>query len=142
MASRTSRTQTQECTRENAVSRLQQAESLVEVADMVLGGGDSDVATPGVAAALAVLAGIAASDAACCAKLKMRARGQDHMEAVGLLATVRPHGDQMSKDLKRLLTRKADAHYGLHLTSTGNAEDMVAWARRLTESARKIIESG
>jgi hypothetical protein len=37
---------------------------------------DTDSATPGVAAALAVLAGVAASDAACCAKLRKRARGQ------------------------------------------------------------------
>jgi len=35
-----------------------------------------------VAAALAVLAGIAASDAACCAALGRRSRGDDHRQAV------------------------------------------------------------
>jgi hypothetical protein len=56
-------------------------------ADLVLGD-DSDLATPSVAAALAVLAGIAASDAACCARLGRRPRGQDHATATTLLRTV------------------------------------------------------
>ena len=56
------------CTPADARSRLQQAEAFLETADLVLSD-DTDTATPGVAAALAVPAGIAASDAACCAKL-------------------------------------------------------------------------
>jgi hypothetical protein len=75
MAGRTSKTRTQDCSRQDALSRLQQAESFVDVADMVITGGETEFATPGVAAALAVLAGIAASDAACCAKLRVRPRG-------------------------------------------------------------------
>ena len=125
-----------------ALSRLRQAESFVEVADMVTTGSDDDIATPGVAAALAVLAGIAAADAACCAKLKMRPRGQDHKEAVPMLATVRPHGPQMSKDLQRLLNRKDDVHYGLHLIGKGDAEKMVEWAKRIVGNARKVLEAG
>lgn len=87
------------------------------------------------------LAGIAASDAVCCAKLKQRHRGPDHKDAVAMLATVRPHGRQMSNDLARLLSRKDDAHYGLHLVSAGNAEKMVEWAKRLAAHARKVLES-
>jgi hypothetical protein len=44
-----------------------------------------------------VLAGIAASDAACCARLGVRARGQAHAEAVELLGTVEPGGTDMAK---------------------------------------------
>jgi len=46
----------------------------------------TDAGSPGVAASLAVLAGNAASDARCCAKLGRRARGQDHAGAAALLA--------------------------------------------------------
>lgn len=59
----TPKTQTKACTREDAVVRLAQAESFLLVADLVRGDA-TDVATPSVAASLAVLAGIAASDAA------------------------------------------------------------------------------
>lgn len=66
-------TRTQPCDLAQARSRLRQAESFIEAAGLVLlMAEDDDVAPPGVAAALAVLAGIAASDAACCAKLKAR----------------------------------------------------------------------
>jgi hypothetical protein len=142
MAGRSSKTRAQDCNREHALSRFQQAESFVEVADMVITASSNGVATSGVAAALAVLAGIAASDAACCAKLKMRPRGPDHKEAVPMLATVRPHGPQMSKDLGRLLHRKDDARYGLHLIGKGDAERMVEWAKRIVDNARKVLESG
>ena len=62
----------QPCDRSDALNRLLQAEAFVTAAALVLEDG-TDVARPGVAAALAVLAGIAASDAACCARL-----GADH----------------------------------------------------------------
>jgi hypothetical protein len=140
MAPRT-KTRTQDCNRQDALSRLQQAESFVEVADLVITTSD-DLATPGVAAALAVLAGIAASDAACCATLKRRPRGHDHRDAVAMLATVQPHGQQMSKDLERLLNRKDEVHYGVPLVSPGDAERMVGWATRLVATARRVLESG
>lgn len=60
-----------DCTPAQAGSRLQQAEAFVMAADLVISDA-TNTATPGVAAALAVLAGIAASDAACCAKLRKR----------------------------------------------------------------------
>jgi hypothetical protein len=141
MAGRASKTLTQGYNREHAIGRLRQAESFVEVADMVITGTDDDVATPGVAAALAVLAGIAASDAACCGQLRVRPRGQDHKQAVPLLATVLPHGPQMSRDLERLLRRKDDAHYGLLFIGKGDAEKMVAWAKRIADTARRVVES-
>ena len=68
---------TQQCGAEHARTRLSQARAFLEVADLV-GDEHDNVATPGVAAALAVLAGIAASDAACCAVPGERSRGQDH----------------------------------------------------------------
>lgn len=139
MAGRPGKTRTQPCSRDDALSRLRQAQSFVEVADMVATGSDDDIATPGVAAALAVLAGTAAADAACCATLKVRPRGQDHTEAAPMLATVHPHGPQMSKDLQRLLNRKDDVHDGLQLIGKGDAEKMVQWAKRIVGTALKVL---
>lgn len=99
----------QTCTRDDARYRLSDARSMMAVADLVV----TDDTIPGVAGALAVLAGIAASDAACCAVLGRRHRGQDHRDAGELLKAVEPNGPAMAKDLRRLLSRKDDAHYGL-----------------------------
>jgi hypothetical protein len=111
---------TADCTPAQGRSRLRQAEAFVMVADLVLSD-DTDTATPGVAAALAVLAGIAASDAACCAKLRKRARGQDHTEAIKLLRAVVPHGEDMARDLGRLLAAKDESHYGVTLVDRAKA---------------------
>ena len=64
------------------------AEALSDAALLVVG----DDEFRGVAAALTVLAGIAASDAACCAALARRHRVQDHRGAVALLEGVEPGG--------------------------------------------------
>jgi hypothetical protein len=99
------------------------------------------LANSGVAAALAILAGIAASDAACCARLRRRARGQAHEEAVALLGTVEPGGTEMAKDLKRLLQRKGSASYGVAFFALGEAGDLVGWAERLIGRARTAVEA-
>lgn len=52
--------------------------------------GEQDDASRNVAAGNAVLAGIAAADAICCVHLGKRSRGQDHREAVSLLAGCQP----------------------------------------------------
>jgi hypothetical protein len=135
-----SKVRTQSCGRAEAQTRLTQAERFVFVASLVLDD-DGEVAAPGVAGALAVLSGIAASDAACCARLGERARGQSHQEAVALLATVEPGGKEMAKDLKRLLRLKDDAHYGMAFISAGEAARMVEWTSRLLDRARRAVEA-
>jgi hypothetical protein len=129
-----------ECTPAQARSRLQQAEAFVMAADLVLSD-ETDTATPGVAAARAVLAGIAASDAACCAKLRKRPRGQDHSEAIKLLGTVVPHGEHMTKDLSRLLAAKDESHYGVTLVDRTKARRLVGYARRITELAGHVLST-
>jgi hypothetical protein len=135
-----SRVRTQRCDRREASNRLAQAEQFLFVAELVLDDG-SDVAGPGVAGALTVLAGIAASDAACCARLGERPRGDAHHEAVGLLATVEPGGKAMAKDLKRLLDRKDDAQYGMAFLGMVEARKMVTWAKRLLDGGRVAVEA-
>jgi hypothetical protein len=90
-----SKARTQSCDRSDALTRLSQAEAFLLAAELIVDD-HSDDATPSVAASLAVLAGIAASDAACCSRLGVRTRGQSHTEAVELLRTVEPHGADMA----------------------------------------------
>jgi hypothetical protein len=130
---------TQKCTPEQARVRLRQAEAALEVADLILD--EQDLAMPGMAAALAVISGIAASDAACCARLGKRSRGVAHILAADVLETVSPGGREMAKDLRRLVNRKDDAHYGLAFVSRTDAERMVRWARRLLGLAAKAVEA-
>jgi hypothetical protein len=129
-----------DCTLAQGRSRLQQAEAFVMAADLVISDA-TDTATPGVAAALAVLAGIAASDAACCAKLRKRSRGQDHAEAIKLLRTVVPHGEAMAKDLGRLLAAKDESQYGVALLDRAKARRLLGYARRMTELSRQVVEA-
>jgi hypothetical protein len=131
---------TQPCGRQEARTRLEQAEAFVLAADLVLDD-TTALANPGVTAALAILAGIAASDAACCARVRRRARGQAHDEAVDLLATVEPGGTEMAKDLKRLLQKKDSASYGVSFFSLAEARDLVGWAKRLIRRARTAVEA-
>lgn len=140
MTSRTSGRVTR-CTPADARARLRKAQSFVTGAELVLElGEDTDLDLPAVAAALSVLAGIAAADAACCSALGERSRGQDHRQAELLVATVLPHGAQMARDLKRLLERKDNAHYGAIGTTEREARDMLGWAKRLAGDAQRVLD--
>ena len=65
-------------------NRLKHGKAFLAVAELVLGkrieanADRDDINLSGVAAALSVLAGIAAADAACCHRLGMRSRGLAH----------------------------------------------------------------
>ncbi len=77
-----------------------------------------------VAASNAVLAGIAASDALCGYAMGRRAAGQDHRDAVKLLAQVRPDGPALSRKLSRLVTDKTQLQYGGYCSRARAAEMM------------------
>ena len=102
---------TQACGTAQAHTRLAQARKFLEVAQLA-STEDLDESLS-VAAALAVLAGVAGSDAACCGVLGRRARGDDHREAAALLAQIEPGGSQAAKALLTLIDLKDTAHYGL-----------------------------
>src|SRR5687768_18398461 len=103
---------TQPCDRAQARTRLENAQKSLEVAE--LAAGEAEIpASRSVAAALAVLSGIAAADAACCAALGRRSRGEDHREAAALLREIIPAGDRAAKALIDLLNMKDNAQYGL-----------------------------
>jgi hypothetical protein len=120
--------------------RLRQAQAFVSVAELVFHEPDDDEPPlRGVAAALAVLAGIAASDAVCCARLGKRYRGSDHARAVELLRVVQPDGEALAKDLERLLAIKDHVHYGALTVSHADANAAVARARRMVDTVMRSL---
>jgi hypothetical protein len=121
------------CTRSDAVRRQDHAEKFLEVAEIVDAESEDVPASANVAAALAVLAGIAASDAASCATLGRRSRGQDHRQAVELLGEVSPGGPEAGRRLQRLLDLKDSAHYGVINLSGEDLKVALRAARSLVE---------
>jgi hypothetical protein len=129
-----------ECGLEQARIRLRQAQAFVWVAGLVLADTDNpDLPLGGVTAAVAVLSGIAAADAACCARLGKQYRGQDHTQAVDLVRTVRPQGELLAKDLGRLLAIKDNVHYQAIAISATDAKAAVAQARRMVDTVAKLL---
>jgi hypothetical protein len=130
---------TASCGIADARIRLRTAIAYVEVAELVLGEQNREEFSS-VAAGLAVLAGIAASDAICCARLKCRHRGDNHREAAELLTTATPDGDRLANTLLRLLDIKDASHYGVEIVAGKRARDAVNWASRITQRAREEVE--
>jgi len=139
------RGRTGSCSKDDARNRFKRAESFLVVADLVLGERtetpeqDDDINLSGVAAALAVLAGIAAADAACCHRLGTRSRGQDHAQAIDLVKQIVPHGDDLARDLDRLLDLKDNSHYGILGVSDSDARKAVEWAHRMIDLTRSVL---
>lgn len=132
---------TKACDPGDARERLTRAREFLSVAVLVAGEhlDDDDLNLSGVAASLAVLAGIAASDAVCCTILGRRSRGSDHRHAVHLLQAVTRIGPDMAKDLDRLLALKDNAHYGILGLSDGDADRAVRWAGRMVDAATTAV---
>ena len=128
---------TETCGKTEARTRLAHARAFVDTAALVLG--VHDEGSENVAASLAVLAGIAASDASCCAALGRRPRGQDHREAVTLLAGIAAVGAEMGKDLARLLDVKDNAHYGVLFVSAKVSAQSVKWGQRMVAAAETVV---
>ena len=129
------KTRTQPCTPEQARKRLADARKSLELAELV--DDDTDTAGLGVSAANA---GIAAADAACCRALGERSRGDDHRDAIALVAQVSPGGDDAANALRRLLAVKNDAEYGLAVFSRSKRDVGLRQARKLVEFARAVLE--
>jgi hypothetical protein len=129
---------TQPCSEGDATTCLRNARKFIEVAELVAGEGD-DIEYSSQAAALAVLAGIAASDAACCKALGRRSRGPDHRGASNLVERVSPGGKQAAKSLNRLLSLKDQAHYGLFDVGGGDLKSALRQANGLIEFAEETL---
>ena len=93
-----------------------------------------------VAAGLAVLAGIAASDAICGRRLGKIHRGEDHRGATDLLRAAVPDGKGLAMKLARLLDMKDEVHYGIYFVSGRKAADAIRAARVLVDRAKTEVE--
>lgn len=130
---------TQTCSKAQAHARLAHARKFLEVAEMTAGEtGDAEYAS--AAATLAVLAGIAASDAACCAALGRRSRGEDHRQATGLVEQVAPGGARAANALRRLLNLKDDAQYGFFDVGGQDLRSALRQAKVLVDFATKVVQ--
>lgn len=127
---------TQDCTREEARTRQGQAKKFLEVADLVASEPDS----ASVSASLAVLAGIAASDASCCRALGRRSRSQNHHDAEALVKQIEPGGANAANQLRRLIDLKDQAHYGLFDVSGSDLHRAIGQAKRLIEFADQVLQ--
>ena len=106
------------------------AEKYLEVADLI----DSEDGTAlNVCVGIAVLAGIAASDAICAAALGERYSGEDHDAAAELLSRVDP---KLGKALHDLVALKGESHYGAALLTAEDRKKALRCASTLVAEAR------
>lgn len=129
---------TQPCDLTDARIRLDNARKSLEVAELAAVEGEIP-ASRSVAAALAVLSGIASADAACCAALGRRSRGDDHREAAALLRQIVPAGDRAAGALIELLNLKDTAQYGLIPITRRELTTALRRAARLLDFAGEVV---
>lgn len=135
----TVKTKTQGCDTEKARKRLADARAYYDTADLV-GDDDIDHALLGVAVGLAVLAGIAAADAACCERLKYRSRSQNHRDAVGVLKQIaHPDAVKAATALGRLIDLKDASHYGFTGVNRPQRKQALRSAKRTLDFAEAIL---
>lgn len=123
---------TRPCTAQECHTRRDQARAFLVVAEAVL---TEDRRAAHVAAALAILAGIAAAEAVCGFTLGKWSRGQDHQQAVKLLSQVRLKDSTLPAKLLRLLSEKDAAHYSPNLVTVDSARALVRQATALLAEA-------
>jgi hypothetical protein len=118
--------------RADAINRRRIAEKYLDVAELV-----ADEVNPesnNVTVGIAVLAGIAASDATCLVARGERSNQANHDAAVALLEKVDPN---LASVLRKLLAFKPPAHYGTTLIGDADRVRALRAARTLVTEARR-----
>ncbi len=128
----------QRCSPRDAQGRLKHASKFLEVAEIAAGEHEQDPEYASVAVSLAVLAGIAAADAACCKALGERSRSQDHHDATRFVKRVIGGGDA-ARQLDALLGLKDEAHYGFFDVSPAELKRALRRARAMLEFAEDVL---
>lgn len=123
------RTKTVECDARTREARLQKAEEFLEAATVVAD------ELPDAFVSLCVLAGIAAADVICCARLGVHATGDDHAQAVDLLARA---DDTLAKKLSQLLSLKSRSAYSDLRASAAMCRQAGRTAEALVAGARAV----
>jgi len=116
-------------------NRAAQARAFLDSARMHVRGSAADNSVAGTSA---VHAGIAAADAICGKSLGVCARGENHEEAVTLLAEALPESGP-SKNLARLLSGKSLAGYSADMLTDARTAEMIKYAERLVEVMDRVM---
>jgi hypothetical protein len=128
---------TSACGEREATTRLSDAKAQLKLAGLARAG--SPAAEIKAAISCAVLAGIAASDAACCKALGRTNRSQNHRDAVELLGQISPDGAEAAKQLERLLSLKDESQYGFTDLTGQKLQQAVRRATALVAHAESVI---
>jgi hypothetical protein len=135
MARKRSKTRTEHCGKAEARTRLEDARQQLGYAE--LHGKDAKPSERKASVATAVLAAIAAADAACCHAIGERSRSDNHRDAVNLVKQVTPGGPDAANALQRLLNLKDESQYGFggmgsqkHAVAIRHAKALVAFAEQ------------
>lgn len=122
----TGRTKT--CSEAIRLGRLKKATEFLDAALCI------EDETPEASMNLLVLAGIAAADVICCSRLGKYAVGENHNEAISLLAQSEP---SVEKHLHTLLNLKSKVAYTHQSASTTERKKARRAAEALVEAARR-----
>jgi hypothetical protein len=128
----------QRCSPDDARNRYKHAVKFLEVAEIAAGEHEQDPEYASVAVSLAVLAGIAAADAACCKALGERSRTQDHHDAETYLKRV-SGGADAAKELHQLLSLKDQAQYGFFDVSASELRKALRRSRAVLAFAKEVL---
>ena len=124
------------CDRRIIDGRFRKADEFFEAAETIreFAGEEAEIGDAYVT--LCVHSGIPAADVICCVALGKHARGQDHLEAVALLGTVRPEGTRLGQALSALLGMKHRVGYGAEPVNADQRKRARRNAERLLRVAR------
>jgi hypothetical protein len=128
---------TSACGEREARTRLADARAQLQLAELAAAG--SLAAEIKAAISSAVLAGIAASDAACCKALGRTNRSQNHRDAVELLGQISPGGPDAAKQLERLLSLKDESQYGFTELTGQKLQQAVRRAKAVLTHAEEVM---
>ena len=123
---------TVQCSDATRAGGLAKAEQFWSAAQTIEAFADDETTVSDAYTTLAVHAGIAAADVICCTRLRQHARGDDHDEAVVLLAQV---DRDRAKDLATLLRMKTRSGYSHEPTSRTDRQRARRAASRLIQAA-------
>jgi hypothetical protein len=138
MAPRRTNTRAQDCGKAEAKTRLEDARQQLAYAE--LHGKNSRPSERKASVATAVLAAIAAADAACCHALGERSRSDDHRDAVNLVKQVTPGGAAAGSRLQRLLSLKDESQYGFGGMGAQKHAAAIRQAKALVEFAEQTLQ--
>lgn len=129
---------TRRCGQAESTKRMKDALAQLTLAEIAIDAIDD--ATRNASVSSAVLAGIAAADAACCKVLGEVSKGESHREAADLLRRIKPGGDEAANDFERLIAMKSISQYGFDSVSGADAAAAARRARSLIQFAESLAE--